>query len=173
MLNLTVCFDLAHLKSLREKKGAKYIKSPTLCGLSTQTLVEQQGIISKRIKKKHCVSTENSPLFTAHSIHLERDWNRVAWWARPPPGFGCGLPSTSHQWPFMPCVTSQLWFLICGARAREVKDALHVIVRWRWRCILEIIGDVHPWDLDFFFLWSYSHCFFENVIFFYYYKSSH
>lgn len=51
MLNLTVCFDLAHLKGLREKKGAKYIKSPTLYGLSTQTLVEQQGIISKRIKK--------------------------------------------------------------------------------------------------------------------------
>lgn len=65
LLNLTVYFDLAHLKSLWQKKGAKYIKSPTSYGLSTQTLVEQQRIISKRMKKKHCVSTENSPLFTA------------------------------------------------------------------------------------------------------------
>lgn len=73
LLNLTVCFDLAHLKSLWEKKGAKCIKSPTLYDLSTQTLVEQQGIISKRIKKKLRVSTENSPLFLVHSMHSERD----------------------------------------------------------------------------------------------------
>lgn len=72
MLNLTVCFDLAHLKSLREKKGAKYIKSPTLYGLSTQTLVEQQGIISKRINKKNTVYLQKIALCLQRIVYI---WN--------------------------------------------------------------------------------------------------